>query len=473
MLSEYKYRVMVVYIAGLTTTILNGTAVNVAFPSLAQSFGVESTDIEWVALAYFLALASVIPTAGWLGDRFGTKRVFLIALSLFVVGSLLCAVSQSVNQLTVFRVVQGFGAGLIIPIGSAMLYRAFPLAERATATVGVLSVAVVAPAVGPVLGGVLVDNASWRWVFLINLPMGVLGFLLGWRWLREEVQAGAENFDVGGVVLSTGGISLLIFALSRGPDFGWTSITIVGAVVGGLVALAALVILELRLEQPMLALRLFADRLFRTVNIGAAMVYAGFFGWIFVLPLYLQDLRGFTATWSGLMQAPQAAGVFLVSNLLGKRLYRAVGPRRLLMVGTLAAGLVTAGYGLFDLETSRWLLALGAFARGSSMGMVFVSIQTAVYATISRADTGRATSIFNTQRQVASAAGLALAATVIASRIDAVGGELAPAADRLGAYQWAFVAMGLLILSASIVSTFVKDEDAAATRGLAPNAGRS
>lgn len=448
-------------------TILNGTAVNVAFPSLAQSFGVESTDIEWVALAFFLALASVIPAAGWLGDRFGTKRMFLVALALFVVGSLLCAGAQSVNQLIVFRVVQGLGAGIITPIGSAMLFRAFPLSERATATVGVLSVAVVAPAVGPVLGGLLVDNASWRWIFLVNLPLGLVGFGLGWRWLREEVQAGAESFDLGGLILSTGGISLLIFALSRGPDFGWASGTIIGAVVVGIAALSALVVLELRLEQPMLALRLLADRLFRTVNIGAGMVYAGFFGWIFVLPLYLQDLRGFSATQSGLMQAPQAAGVFLVSNLLGKRIYRAVGPRRLLMVGTLGAALVTASYGLFDLDTSRWILALGAFARGSSLGFVFVSIQTAVYASISRADTGRATSIFNTQRQVASAAGLALAATVITSRIDAVGGELAPAADRLGAYQWAFVAMGLLILPAAFVSWFIHDEDAAATRGLA------
>ena len=467
MLSEYKFRVMAVYIVGLSMTIIDGTALNVAFPSLAAAFGVASTEIEWVALAYFLSLASAIPAAGWLGDRFGTKRMFLIALTLFVFGSLLCGISQSLTQLTLFRVVQGLGAGMITPIGSAMLFRAFPLSERATATIGVLSVAVLAPAIGPVLGGVLVDNASWRWIFLINLPIGLVGLFIGWRWLREESQQDAGALDLGGLILSASGVSLLIFALSRGPDLGWVSPAIIGAAIAGTAAISALVRLELRLEQPMLALRLFTNRLFRTINITATMIYSGFFGWIFILPLYLQDLRGFSATQSGLTQAPQAVGIFIVSNLFARRLYRVIGPRRLMMVGVAASAVVTGGFAIFDLDTPLWVLAFGAFLRGLSIGLVFVSIQTAVYASISRTDTGRATSLFNTQRQFSSATGLALAATVIAARLNAVGGDVAPAVDRLSAYQWAFIAMGVLMLPAVIVSTFIHDEDAAATRGLA------
>jgi EmrB/QacA subfamily drug resistance transporter len=467
-LSQYKYRVMAVYIVGLSMTIIDGTAVNVALPALARQFGVATTDIEWVALAYLLTLAAVIPAAGWLGDRFGTKRMFLIALTLFVVGSMLCGASQSLAQLIAARVVQGMGAGLITPIGSAMLFRAFPLAERATATVGVLSVAVVAPAIGPVLGGVLVDNASWRWIFLINLPIGLAGITLGWRWLREETQPAPGRLDLAGLVLSATGVSLLIFALSTGPDFGWLSARILAAVIIGSLALTALVFVELRLPQPMLALRLFGNRLFRTINITSSMVYSGFFGWIFVVPLYLQDLRGFSATESGLAQAPQAVGIFVVSNFIGRRAYRVVGPRRLLISGAAVTAAVTAGFAVFGLDTPLWMIGGASLLRGLSMGMVFVSIQTAVYATISNAETGRATSVFNTQRQFAFAGGVALAATVIATRIDSGGGENAAASDLLSAYRWAFLAMGLIMLPAAFVSFFIQDEDAAATRGLEP-----
>ncbi|MBT8241516.1 MAG: DHA2 family efflux MFS transporter permease subunit [Acidimicrobiia bacterium] len=459
---------MAVYIVGLSMTIIDGTAVNVALPTLARQFGVPTTEIEWVALAYLLTLAAVIPAAGWLGDRFGTKRMFLTALTLFVTGSMLCGASQSLAQLIASRILQGMGAGLITPIGSAMLFRAFPLKERATATVGVLSVAVVAPAIGPILGGVLVDNASWRWIFLINLPIGLAGVSLGWLWLREETQPQPGRLDGAGLVLSATGVSLLIFALSTGPDFGWLSGPILGAVVIGAVSLVTLVMVELRLDQPMLALRLFSNRLFRTINITSSMIYAGFFGWIFVVPLYLQDLRGYSATQSGLAQAPQAAGIFVISTLIGKRVYKAVGPRRLLVSGTAVTATVTAGFALFGLDTPLWWIAAASLMRGLSMGMVFVSIQTAVYAAISNAETGRATSVFNTQRQFAFAAGVALAATVIASRIDAVGGDTAPAEDLLSAYRWGFIAMGLVMLPAVYVSTLIHDSDAAATRGLEP-----
>ena len=466
MLAHYKYRVMAVYIVGLSMTIIDGTAVNVALPALAEQFGVPTTDIEWVALAYLLTLAAVIPAAGWLGDRFGTKRMFLIALGLFVIGSLLCGASQSLAQLIASRMVQGLGAGMITPIGSAMLFRAFPLAERATATVGVLSVAVVAPAIGPVLGGVLVDNASWRWIFLINLPIGLIGFSLGWAWLREENQSDPGRIDLTGLLLSATGVSALIFALSTGPDFGWRSTPILSAAIGGSIALIALIITELRLAQPMLALRLFANRLFRTMNITSSMVYAGFFGWIFVLPLYLQDLRGFSATQSGLAQAPQAVGVFLVSTIIGKRVYQAIGPRRLMIIGTAVTAAATAGFAVFSLDTPLWVIGVGSLIRGVAVGMVFVSIQTAVYATISHAETGRATSVFNTQRQFSFASGVALAATVIASRIDAAGGDSAPALDLLGAYRWGFIVMGLVILPAAVFSFWIVDDDVAATRGL-------
>ncbi len=292
-----------------------------------------TTDIEWISLGYLLALAAVIPAAGWLGDRFGTKRIFVIALVIFVVTSLLCGLSQTLGQLIGFRVLQGIGGGLLTPVGGAMLYRAYSMEDRAKAAIGVLSVTVIAPAVGPVLGGLIVDQASWHWIFYINVPIGALALVLSTIWLRETIQPDPGGFDAAGFVLSSAAVALLLYTLSIGPEEGWSSPTTLAFGAAGVISLIAMIVVELRVDHPIIALRLLRDHLFRTINIASAMIYAGFFGLVFVLPLYMQSLRGFSALESGLAQAPQAVGVFLVANLLGRRLYRIVGPRRLMVVG--------------------------------------------------------------------------------------------------------------------------------------------
>ena len=462
---SYRTKVLFIYVFGLFMTVIDGTMVNVALPTLAEEFGVPTTDIGWVAVGYLLALAAVIPAAGWLGDRFGTKRIFTMSLIMFVAMSMFCGFAQTLDQLVAFRVLQGLGGGLLVPIGGAMLYRAFPMEERANAAIGVLSVTVIAPAIGPMLGGILVDEVSWRWIFFINGPIGLLAIALAFLWLRETKQPDPGRFDAAGFVLSAASITLLLYTLSIGPVDGWTSPKVLAFGFAGIASLIALIVIQLRIDEPILTLRLFKDELFRTINIAAALTYAGFFGMVFVLPLYMQSLRGYSAFQSGLSLSPQALGIFLVANLFGRRLYQLVGPRRLMIVGIPATSAITCAYALADLTTPLYAIGALSFFRGLAVGLVFVSIQTAAYATTSLEDTGRATSLFNTQRQVAYATGVALAATVIASQLSGIG-DTAPAAERLGAYQAGFLAVGLVMAPAAFVAWFLHDEDVAATRGL-------
>ncbi|MFQ5556529.1 MAG: DHA2 family efflux MFS transporter permease subunit [Acidimicrobiales bacterium] len=361
---SYKNAVLVVYMLGLFIQILDATVVNVALPTLAAEFTVEVTEIEWVVLGFLLSLAIGIPAAGWLGDRFGSKRVFLIALGVFTGASALCGAAGSVDQLVAFRILQGLGAGLITPIGSAMLYRAFPVHERARAAAAVVGVAVIAPALGPVVGGIIVQTTSWRWIFFVNIPIGAAAMVLGWLWLEESTEPTASRFDGPGLVLSGGGLAMLLYALSIAPDEGWTSpvVLLVGA--GAVAAFAAMTVIELRIEQPMLQLRLFGERMFRTTNIAALFTYAGFLSQIFLFTLYLQVLRGSSPFEAGLTQSPQAVGVFLMSNLAGHRLYVAIGPRRLMTAGTAGTGLVTAIIALTDVDTPLWVLGTMMLARG-------------------------------------------------------------------------------------------------------------
>jgi len=299
-----------------------------------------------------------------------------------------------------------------------------------------------------------------------------VALVLSLRWLREETQPNPGRFDLAGLVLSAAGVSILLYTLTIGPHEGWLSAKTLAFALVGATCLVALVVVELRIDAPILALRLLRDRSFRTINVASSMTYAGFFGLIFVLPLYLQSLRGYTAFESGLAQSPQAIGVFLVSNLLGRRLYRAIGPRRLMVVGIAVTSLITCCYALADLDTPLSTIAALSFSRGLAVGLVFVSIQTAAYGTTSVVDMGRATSLFNTQRQIAYAGGVAVAATVIAAQLPAAG-DLAPAADQLVAYQAGFLAVGLVMAPAAIVAWFLKDDDVAETRGLAPPVDRA
>jgi EmrB/QacA subfamily drug resistance transporter len=452
---SYKKAVAVVYVLGVFIQILDATVVNVALPAIGDDFGVPANEVEWVVLGYLLTLIIGIPTAAWVADRFGSKWAFIASLIGFVAASVLCGLAPTLPWLIGARLLQGLPAGLITPVGAAILYRAYPQNERATAAAAVVGVAVVAPSIGPVLGGVIVDNLSWPWIFYVNVPVGLLAIALAWAWLREEASEPAADFDWTGFTLAAVGLAGLLYALSAGPRAGWLTAPTIGAAVVGLVGLVALVLVELSADHPMVDLRLLADRHFRTVNLIGLSLYAAFLSLIYVLPLYLQTHRGLSATDAGTTQVPQAFGVFLVSNLMARRVYKRFGPRAVMSLSVLAAMVVSALFAFVGEDTSLWVLRAGTLARGLAIGFVFVAIQTAAYATTSLADTGRAVAIFSTQRQVASAVGVALAATVLTSTLNVDLG--------LTAYRAAFAVSALLFLPAILWSTTIRPEDVANT----------
>jgi EmrB/QacA subfamily drug resistance transporter len=426
-------------------------------PTLKSEFNATDAAIEWVVLGYLLSLAVWIPASGWIGDRFGTRRVVLFALAMFTGASALCGQAHSLGELVGFRVLQGVGGGMLVPVGTAMLFRAFPPIERAKASTVLILPTVVAPALGPVLGGYLVTDVSWRWIFYVNLPVGVIAFAIGFLYLREEREGVAGRFDIPGFLLSGGGLALLLFALSQGPEKGWRSGAVLGAGFAGAAAFVALIAVETRVSEPMLALRLYRERMFRNANVVLTLTYASFIGVVFLMPLYLQTLRGFTPLQSGLTTFPQALGVIVSSQIVG-RLYHHVGPRRLIVFGMLGMTAATFPLSRLGLETSLWTIRLIMFARGLAASFSFVPLQASTYANITAADTGRASALYSTQRQVAAALGVATLGTVLISR------TASPSpTGHLAGFHAAFLVGAIVVCVASLSGLLIRDEDAAAT----------
>jgi len=464
---QYKHLVAAVFVIGLFMDLLDMTITNVALPTLAQEFSASTTTIEWVVTGYLLSLAVFIPVSGWAGDRFGTKRTFMFALSVFILASLLCALAWSVETLIAFRVLQGVGGGMLTPVGTAMLFRAFPPAERAQAAAVLTIPAALAPASGPVLGGYLVEFHSWHWIFLVNVPVGITGLLLAGLFLREEKQAGAGRLDVPGFLLGAAGLASVMYALAEAGPHGFGDRRVLLFGISGLALTAIFAAVELRTKLPMIDVRLLRDKLFRSANAVQIVGYASFAGTLFLLPLLLQEEKGFSPLESGLTTFPQAIGVVMMAQLAG-RLYHRVGPRRMMMAGMVGAALTSLVFLQVNLETSRWWIQLILLARGWSFALTLVPLQAATFATISPADTGRASAVFNANRQVAASLGVALLATVLTSRLTHYGAALGSTASRDGAllgFHDAFIAAAALAVLGVFLSLLLDDKEAArATR---------
>ena len=459
-----RVAVSVVYVAALFMSIMDVTIVNVALPTIGREFGVTTTAVDVVVISYLVSLAVFIPASGWIGDRFGAKRTLLTAIVLFTAASALCGLAGSLSQLVIFRLLQGVGGGMLTPTGMAMLYRTFPPSDRIRLASILVTPTALAPAVGPVLGGLLVTSLSWRWVFYVNLPIGAIATIFGLLFVREQREARPGRFDLAGFLLAGLGLGSLMYGVSEGPVKGWHS-PLIGLTIGaGVVLLVAMVIVELRVSEPMVNLRLFSDRLFRVCNQLIVVMMIAFFGLLFVVPLYYQDGRGLSALGSGLSTFPEALGVMVGAQVVSRLLYPTFGPRRVMAVGFVGVAASAAAMSLCGAHTSLWWMRLFMFTLGYWAPHVILSIQAAAFATITPSSTGRASSLFNANRQLSGAVGVAILSSVIAAV-----GPVSRAGDRLvpdlSAYHAAFlVASGIALIGAALALVTVHDEDASATR---------
>jgi EmrB/QacA subfamily drug resistance transporter len=416
-----------VVVLGAVMSILDVTVVNVAINTLAREFDTTLATIQWVATGYTLALATVIPLSGWAADRFGTKRLYMGSIALFMMGSALAGLAWSSESIILFRVLQGLGGGMIMPAGMTILTRTAGPARvgRVMSIVGVPML--LGPILGPILGGFLVDQVSWRWIFFINVPIGVVALTMAARILPRDEPRPTERFDALGLALLSPGLALVIYGLAQSSSHGgFGSGNVLIPVAVGAVLLALFVRHGLRSPHPLLDLRLFSNRVFAAATATLTVFALAVFGGMLLLPLYLQAVRGESALVSGLLLAPQGIGAMLTMPIAGQLTDR-IGPGRIVLPGMaliIASFLALTQVGA---DTSYWWFGVVLFVMGLGMGMSMMPVFSGAMQTLRRAAVARASTSLNILQQVGASIGTAVMAVLLssalASRLPAGGGE--------------------------------------------------
>ncbi len=457
-----KIAVSVVYVGAMFMAVMDLTIVNLALPTIARQFHASPASVAATVIGYQVSLAVFIPASSWLGDRFGARQVLLGSIVIFTTASALCGLASSLTELVTFRVLQGVGGGLMTPIGLAMLFRAFPPAERVRASAILIVPTALAPAVGPIIGGLFVTRLSWRWVFYVNVPVGALAVIFGLIFLADQRLSMEGRFDVVGFVSSGLGLGLLMYGVSEGPNIGWASDKVILSIAVGAVLLIAMVVIELRTAQPLLDLRLYSNRLFRSAGVTMILTSVAFFGLLYLLSLFFQDGLHLSALQAGLTIFPEALGVMIGSPLISRFLYPALGPRRIIFTGLIVLAALMAILSRVDTGTSLWLVRVILLFLGVSVAATFLPSQAAAFATISAAKMGVASTVFNAQRYLGGAIGVAVLTTAITAlhTFHMVGGHRVA---NIHAYQIGLlVAAGIALLGA-LVALSIHDPDAAST----------
>lgn len=414
---DRKWKVLISVTFGVFMIILDSTIVNIAFPTLRAQYGASLADAQWVLSIYVLALGVTTPSSGFLADLFGIKRMYLIGLGLFTLGSILCGLAPSLGMLIVARALQGFGGGIAQPLGPAQLFRAFPPKEQGTA-LGLFGIAlVVAPALGPILGGWLVDLGIWRAIFFVNVPIGILGVFLGSRFLLDYRVEKRPKSDPYGWLTAVLGFGSVLYAASQAEVYGWTGATTLLFFGFGIVMLIAHAIIELKLvKDPMLDLRLFANPLFLNATLVGYVATVALFGAEFLMPVYLQSFRGHTALEAGFILLGVAATSAFATPLAG-RLYDKIGPRMIMLVGFAILCVNTWQLSQIQPLTSIPYIVFLLALRGLAVGLTLQTSFVTALGAIPLNQLPRGSSLLNSTRFVVQAVSVAALATILVSNL--------------------------------------------------------
>ncbi len=445
-IEPYVWKVAGVVILGMIMSILDTTIVNVALRTLGHELHSSISQIQWVVTGYLLALAAVIPITGWAARRYGAKRVYMTSLVLFTAGSALCAVATSTTELVLFRVLQGAGGGLIMPVAQLIMAQiAGP--KRMGRVMGIVAMpAMLGPILGPVLGGTILQSLHWSWIFLVNVPIGVVAFIAGWRMIPHTESGQAGRLDVVGLALLSTASTAVVYGLSQlGSNGSLTAPAVVVPLVAGLLLVGVFCWHALRVERPLLDVRLYANRVFAAASFTTFGLGAALFGAMILVPLYYQELRHESLIATGLLVGPQGVGMLFAMPVAGRLTDRFGGGRvalcgvSLLCISTIPLAFVGASTSILDIS------AILLF-RGVGIGFSFMPAMTAAFASLRPDQLSDATPQMNVLQRVGGAIGTAVLAVVLqrASGVAPSPAKLAGAFDT--AYWWSLgIALWALI----------------------------
>jgi EmrB/QacA subfamily drug resistance transporter len=443
-IEAHVWRVAGVVVLGMLMSILDTTIVNVALRTLGHDLHSSISQIQWVVTGYLLSLAAVIPITGWAARRYGAKRVYMTSLVLFTAGSALCAVAASTTTLVLFRVLQGVGGGMLMPVGQLIMAQvAGP--KRMGRVMGIVAMpAMLGPIMGPVVGGLILQNLHWSWIFLVNVPIGVIAFIAGWRIIPHTESGEAGRLDVPGLVLLSLASSALVYGLSQlGTHSSLTAPAVVWPIVAGLVLSGVFCRHALRVERPLLDVRLYANRVFGAASLTTFGLGAALFGAMILVPLYYQEVRHESVIVTGLLTGPQGLGMLFVAPLTG-RLTDRFGGGRVALVGVLTLAVSTIPLAFVGPGTSIVSISLVLLLRGVGIGFAFMPAMTAAFAALRPDQLSDATPQLNVLQRIGGAIGTAVLAVVL-QRASGHAPTLTKLAGAFGtAYWWSF---GIALLS--------------------------
>jgi len=415
----YKWLVLASVMVGTFMAVLDATIVNVALSKLMATFGVSVDRVEWILTAYLLIFAVMLPSSGWLADHFGYKRMFLIGLLLFTLGSFLCSLAGNIDVLITFRVIQGAGAGFLLPVGMAIITREFPPEKRGIA-LGFWSVAASASvSLGPTLGGYLIDRYDWNVIFDVNVPVGIMGMIAAGFILREHRPAPGRGFDIWGFVTLSAGLTALLLALANGNSAwntgGWSSGFILTSFLIAFVGLGAFLATEFIVEHPLVEIELFRNFNFSVSNLVLFSFGVGMFGANFLLPIYLQDSLGYTPFQAGLVFLPVGLLLGLTAPFAGMFTDKYDG-RVPILLGLSIMALTMYQFSFLSLLSEKWQILLPLYLRGIGMGLLFSPLTTVAISEIPNAKMAQASGLINVIRQVGGSFGVAVFGTILTRR---------------------------------------------------------